>query len=734
MIGGLIIAFLIWALFGDKIKNGIKIIIAIIIFIMLLGVIFSNPGIGIPMIAILAFIVWNELHKEKKAIKKWKQKACNPITEYEIDDLLGPCIQELKEKDSNKSDYKFNSENMPYGRLTAFLNYYGIERDTDAYYFSAICSKQEDELREYGIVIIRQGILFSRQIEDSSSENGIRCKDSFFKFSGLRKVIREENKLSLQYIAKDKDQYDYIHFPTNKLTMNVDSIVSLFQVAIDQNIAEAAYKGIIITENELQEKLDLAQEEFLKKRKVRDMQKGIDTSSIIAGSESRQAIYDEVGNYMNGKHGAGYAAEYGNNTVDRLLGKKVENVAQQLDENNRQAKFGADRNVKGINIQTKYCKTANESIGAAFENKKAVYLNSDGTMMQIEVPRDQYTKACEVMQKRIDSGQVPGVKPGEDARKFVRKGFFSYEASFNIASAGTIEGLTVDAINGVMTCSIPAGISVILVFSMAIWNGQKPVDAAKAGIITGVKVLGKGTLIFTLTEQFSRKDIAIPFTKVYSADGVSQGAKTMINPAFSLTEKLATSINTSSLAKTNLGKSMKLDTVSGKAITSNAIVAVAVFGPDICRAARGRISKQQLFKNSAVGACGIGGSLLGSALIPIPIVGAIAGGMVSSFIAKNVLDAFVEDDAKQMFQILKEEFLDLVMESNLLKDELDVVLNETLINKNLSKMLEDMYMSNEFRKFAREAIVRTAILNVLNKREVVKKQTILEGFTEYAVA
>ena len=64
-----------------------------------------------------------------------------------------------------------------------------------------------------------------------------------------------------------------------------------------------------------------------------------------------------------------------------------------------------------------------------------IYIRSDGSgkMMQIEVPRDQYKDALIAMQKRIDSGQVPNVSPGESAKNYVRKGFFTYEQSFNIA-------------------------------------------------------------------------------------------------------------------------------------------------------------------------------------------------------------------------------------------------------------------------------------------------------------
>jgi hypothetical protein len=36
--------------------------------------------------------------------------------------------------------------------------------------------------------------------------------------------------------------------------------------------------------------------------------------------ENHKVLYDEVKNLMNGARGGGYAAEYGNNAIDRLTG------------------------------------------------------------------------------------------------------------------------------------------------------------------------------------------------------------------------------------------------------------------------------------------------------------------------------------------------------------------------------------------------------------------------------
>lgn len=184
--------------------------------------------------------------------------------------------------------------------------------------------------------------------------------------------------------------------------------------------------------------------------------------------------YAETKNLMDGQRGNGYGAEYGNNTFDRLTGKEVVNAAQQLDEHGRQVKWGADRIVNDQNIQTKYYKTASESVGACFEDKQAKYLNPDGSMMQIEVPRDQYAQAQVEMQKRIDSGQVPGAKPGDSPDPYLRKGAFTYNQSFNIAKAGTLESLSVDIVNGVISSTYACGISGAIILPLVFGMGKIP--------------------------------------------------------------------------------------------------------------------------------------------------------------------------------------------------------------------------------------------------------------------
>ena len=439
--------------------------------------------------------------------------------------------------------------------------------------------------------------------------------------------------------------------------------------------------------------------------------------------------YAETKNLMDGQRGHGYGAEYGNNTFDRLMGKKVVNAAQQLDEHGRQVKWGADRIVNGQNIQTKYNKTASESIGACFENKKAKYLNPDGSMMPIEVARDQFDQAWVEMQKRIDSGQVPGAKPGDSPAPYLRKGAVTYNQACNIAKAGTLEGLSVDAANGVISSIYPCGISGAIIFATCIWNGKTPKEAAKISLQASLVSMGKSVLLYTLTMQLSRGQFANLFRPHFTKDGIRAGFEGINNPIAKISNTLAEKISCSTLAKTSVGEAIGLRTITGRAIISGTVIGIVTFGPDVVRALRGRISKQQLFKNTTVGATALAGAAIGQALIPIPGLGGVIGAGISGWAAKKTLDNFVEDDNVFMFQIFKEEFIDCAMQSRLSKSEFDTLVERTLCNNKMNDILTNMYASGEPRNYAR-ALMNSAVSALFSEHRKIKEIELIQGIEE----
>ena len=106
-----------------------------------------------------------------------------------------------------------------------------------------------------------------------------------------------------------------------------------------------------------------------------------------------------------------FAAKYGDDTTNKGHGIYAEEASAMLDRLNREkvqvvgrdnAKDGADKIVDGSAVQCKYHKTANSSVDSCFRTnadgvKEFRYYDLSGKPMMVEVPKDQYNKAIEIM-------------------------------------------------------------------------------------------------------------------------------------------------------------------------------------------------------------------------------------------------------------------------------------------------------------------------------------------------
>lgn len=724
-------------MFSKRLRNSIlKYIVGLIAIIGILYLVFTHLSVVIPVViagVILLFIatkISNDLDRkhDSAAIKSWSEQTCPCITENMIANNLIPFVRNINEIDSNRNMH-FDSSSIPYGRTNAFLNYFDKTIDIEEpIYYSPIRSKTKLELRECGALLTLGGIYICKQINVTDSNGNYKCNQYNLSFNGMWKINRDGSSIVVKYKNLDK-----IVLNQENTTIPLDFIYNLCQMIIETKISLAITKGYVFSEEQslnFDQKIDGKFRRTMKN----EFDRGIFESGGVMGSmPNMQEQYNQVKYNWDGARGNGYGAEYANNVKDRAFGRNVEYTASKLDENGRQVKNGADRTVNGINIQTKYYKTASESIGAAFEHKQAQYLNLDGSMMPIEVPRDQYQEALTQMQKRIDSGQVPGAKPGDNPRKYVRKGILTYAQSFNVCKSGSVESLTFDAINGAICCSSAGGITIAFVFATQIWNGVPPKDAAKAALIAGGRVIGKGTVVYMVTMQLSRKEVINPFVKEFTKDGkYYKGFGGIKNPLYTIGDSLAQKIASSDFAASSIGQTLKLTELTGRTLISGSVLVILTFGPDICRALVGRISIKQLIKNTTIGAAGLAGGAIGQILIPIPIVGAMLGGAAATVIAKRTMDNFIEDDAEEMYQILKEEFLDIVMLSNLSKQEFDQVIDLTFGDKKLPKLLRDMYAYGDSREFARNYLVSGAVIEVMSKRRKITDDIMDNGYLALA--
>lgn len=732
----LIIILLIGCLFSKQVRNSIlKFVFGALIVIGIIYLIMTNMSIIIPILIIgfIVSLVWKKIHSviEKKHdrtdIKLWLEQRCPRFNENMIENALLPYADKFEQSDSNNK--KFTSDDIPFGRANAFLNHFArtIYMENPIYY-SPIRSKEKIELREYGTILTLGGIYICRQLDTQDSKGNYRCVKYEISFNGMWKIINNESSITIKY-----QDLHTIEISQENTTIPLNTIYEICQMIIESNISLAITKRLVYTEDQSFQYDNSIDKNFRRNIKNESLNHYIENGGVIGSIPNFEEQYTQVKYNMDGDRGNGYGAEYANNVKDRAFGRRVDYTASHLDDHGRQFKHGADRTVSHINIQTKYYKTASESIGAAFENKQAVYLNSDGSMMSIEVPRDQYQQSLKLMQKRIDSGQVPGAKAGDDPRKYVRKGILTYAQSFNVCKSGSIESLTFDAINGAVCCSSAGGITAVIVFASQIWNGVPPKEAAKSALTASAKVIGKGTIIYMVTMQLSRKEIINPILKKeFTKDGIYKGYASMANPLYKMGDNLAAKISSSEFANSRIGETLKLNKATGRSLISGSVMVAVTFGPDICRALVGRISVKQLVKNTTVGVASIAGGVIGQAVIPIPYIGAILGCNISGFFAKNVLDNFVEDDAVEMFQILKEEFMDMVMLSNLNSLEFNQIIDLTLGNKKLPGWLRDMYACGNYRDFAKN-MISGALIEVMKKRCLVSEDMIDNGYLALAV-
>lgn len=425
---------------------------------------------------------------------------------------------------------------------------------------------------------------------------------------------------------------------------------------------------------------------------------------------------------FNTPKGHGFAAERANHIYDKLTGKDAKIVG---DDN---AKWGADRVVDNVNIQSKYCNSGSKCIQECFKDGKMKYINADGTPMQIEVPSDKYEDAVKAMDGRIRKGEVPGVTDTNKAKDIVRKGHFTYEQAKNIAKAGTIESLTFDAVNSAIVAKDVFGITATISFAINLWNGEEFDVAIKNAAYSGLKVGGISFASGILTSQITK--MGMNSALVGSTDAIvnimgPKASQLLVN-AFRSGKNIY-----GAAAMKSASKMLRGNFISG--IASFAIMSSVDF-VDIFR---GRISGEQLVKNLADtassvaggGAGWIAGAAVGSVAGPIGMIvggflGAFAGGTAASKASKYVTEEvlLMEDDADYLYRIIEDTFTKQAENFLLNKEEGERAV-EKLKNKLTGSKLKDMYSASNHEKFAEKMII-SIMEEEVQKRKKIKAITV----------
>ncbi|MGL4847457.1 MAG: hypothetical protein ACRC28_00790 [Clostridium sp.] len=538
-----------------------------------------------------------------------------------------------------------------------------------------------------------------------------------------KEAIREDFILKILSIGKRKE--NLISEEKLKFLRSSVKIAKYLEInALDYgNCHKKFYEEVKYKNYDVIDSKESVNKEFIKNKLKEEIKLNgnIENHTVHYGNNISAKNYsDNV--LMHGSRGHGFAAEMVNDLYDKCTGKDAKIVGNDFSKN------GADRVVNGIEIQTKYCKTGSRCVGECFENGKFRYIGSDGKPMKIEVPKDKFDDAVKAMEERIKRGQVPGVTNPEDAKKIIKKGIFTYDRAKNVAKFGKIESIGYDAIKGIRVFGTTFGISSIISFAVAIWNGESKEDAAKQAFSAGIKIGGMSWATSIVTAQIGRT-------------GIEQGLRPVTdyivksldpNTTAKIANALRTMVDSSAkpiygaAAANNLSKVLRGNIVTGT-ITTTMLSMV-----DINRLVKGEISGKQAFKNITKTGSGVvgggvgtvGGAIIGTAICPGigTAIGGIIGGVTSGMAATNILgkglDMVIEDDSKKIMMLIEEGVSKISFDYVLSQKEVGELI-ENIASRNMEDVCRKAYATDITEKYI-DSIIMEDALKVINKREFIK--------------
>ena len=393
----------------------------------------------------------------------------------------------------------------------------------------------------------------------------------------------------------------------------------------------------------------------------------------------------------DGMTGHGYAAEDANAMNDIWQGYDVELTGRS------NSKFGADRASNGKAIQTKYCKTAKESVQHGFDPITDMYAY-EGQVL--EVPSDQYDEAVNIMREKIASGKVNGTTNPDDATKIVKKGSVTYRQAKNIAKAGNIDSLVFDAKTQSITAISAFGISFAINLGMMLLfnnkNNFSRIEAIQMAFLAGIQ---NGTITMTsgilatqvLRTQFGRNLAA--YIQWGTKNGVDVVYKTQLGKEFvhKLSKALFNKGVYGGAAKNAAIKFLRTNTIT------NLAVFVVCSVPDTYYLLQKKMSGTQYIKNLVVsGSSILGGSIgavLGSILGPAGMIGGgLAGGVIFSWASKTIADKISKDDAEKMYLLIQVALIRLSHDYMIQSDEefqrcMEYIQSEKVIDTNFIRIM-----------------------------------------------
>ena len=440
------------------------------------------------------------------------------------------------------------------------------------------------------------------------------------------------------------------------------------------------------------------------------------------------------------KTGHGIYAEEAGALLDKLSGEAAEVVGRD------NAKNGPDKVVNGRPVQCKYCNNANSSVNNCFKKNAATgakeyrYINLDGSPMMVEVPKDQYAQAIEVMKKKISEGSVPGVSDPNAAYDIIRQGKLTYKQARNLAKAGTFESITYDAVTGAVNCSFAFGITVLVTFGFSYASSRDAKKSLKAAALAGLQTFGFALATQIISNQIARTGLSKVLIPASDYVIKKLGYKTV--------QKLINGFRTLVGKKAIYGAAAQKSLA--KALRSNVItegVAFVVFSvPDTLKVSRQQMSGGQYLKNisalisSFVGTtAAVAGAAMTTAKIcekygktvdkrvgsAIGFGAGLIGGGVAGFGANQLGKLVREDDVEILLRLFNAVVMNVCSDNLLSESEIKAFLTSLSEDKETAKKLKNvmksLYSSNEqYREL--ESFCNDVLEPIIAKRAFISKQ------------
>lgn len=463
----------------------------------------------------------------------------------------------------------------------------------------------------------------------------------------------------------------------------------------------------------------------------------IKLSAVVADNifASVEAVAAENFAYVNNKAGFGKATEEALTLLDKLSGKDAVNIGGNNEKN------GADRMVDGVYIQTKYYKTGKGCIDACFDKTTGNfrYIDKNGNIMQIEVPKDKYAEAVNAFRKKILEGKIPGVTNPDDASKYIKQGRLTYKQAVNLSKPGTIESLTYDAATGIVNCSFALGITFLITFVFSYTQSGDRNEAMKTALAAGIQVFGLSFFAHILTQQVARTTLTkqlIPLSDYLVKKMGYKAVQTIVNAIRAVAGKGAIS---GAAAMKQLSKIFRSNVVV------NAITFIVFSVPNTYDMFGKKISEAQYMKNmisliatmlgggggvlaASIAAAKISGAA-GTIIAPglgtvIGIGGGAIGGLFGGAIIKALGDAVREDDSVILSRMFNGVAVNLIYEYMLQQSEINELIEkfDNIKSKEFIKLFKSIHNAQNQEKII-EDFIRHYYESIIHNRVKVNEPT-----------